>query len=64
MAINKDIRVGGSKRATLRLEIINLFDNPWYAAMQSVASGNNNFGRVTSQGNYSRTMQVTGRFSF
>lgn len=64
VAINKDIRLGGGRRATLRLEIINLFDNPWYAAMQSVASGNANFGRVTSQGNYSRTMQITGRFSF
>ena len=38
VAINKDMRVGGGRRATLRLEIINLFDNPWYAAMQSVAS--------------------------
>jgi trimeric autotransporter adhesin len=64
VAINKDIRLGGGRRATLRLEIINLFDNPWYAAMQSVASGNANFGRVTSQGNYSRTMQITGRISF
>jgi trimeric autotransporter adhesin len=64
VAINKDIRFGGGKRATLRLEIINLFDNPWYAAMTSVAYGNNNFGKVESQGNYSRTMQVTGRFSF
>ncbi len=64
VAINKDIRMGGSKRATLRLEIINLFDNPWYAALQSVAFGNANFGRVVSQGNYSRTFQVTGRFSF
>ena len=64
VAINKDIRFGGGKRATLRLEIINLFDNPWYAAMSSVAFGNNNFGKVESQGNYSRTMQVTGRFSF
>jgi hypothetical protein len=64
VAINKDIRFGAGRRASLRLEIINLFDNPWYAAMQSVASGNTNFGRVTSQGNYSRTMQVTGRFSF
>ena len=63
VAINKDIRFG-ARRATFRLEIINLFDNPWYAAMQSVASGNTNFGRVTSQGNYSRTMQVTARFSF
>ena len=64
LAINKDIRFGGGKRAGLRLEIINVFDNPWYAAMQSVAFGNNNFGRVTEQGNYSRTFQVTGRFSF
>jgi hypothetical protein len=64
IAINKDVRFGGGKRASLQLQIINLFDNPWYAAMQSVASGNTNFGRVTSQGNYSRTMQITGRFSF
>jgi hypothetical protein len=64
VAINKDIRFGGDKRATLRLEVINLFDNPWYAAMQSVAWGNANFGRVDEQGNYSRTMQITGRFSF
>ena len=54
VAINKDIRFGGGKRATLRLEIINLFDNPWYAAMSSVAFGNNNFGKVESQGNYSQ----------
>ncbi|MBY0496424.1 MAG: hypothetical protein K2Y23_19630 [Cyanobacteria bacterium] len=64
VAINKDFRLGGGKRATLRLEIINLFDNPWYAAMSSAAFGNTNFGRVVTQGNYSRTMQVTGRFSF
>ena len=48
-----------------RLEIINLFDNPWYAAMTSLAYGNTtSFGKVESQGNYSRTFQVTGRFSF
>jgi hypothetical protein len=64
VAINKEFPVGGSRRATLRLEVINLFDNPWYAAMESVAWGNANFGRVSSQGNYSRTMQVTARFSF
>ena len=64
VAINKDIRFGGGKRATFRLEIINLFDNPWYEALASVSSGNSNFGRVDSQGNYSRTFQITGRFSF
>ncbi len=64
MAINKDVRVGGDRRATLRLEIINLFDNPWYAALFSTAAGNANFGRVTAQANYSRTLQVTARFTF
>jgi hypothetical protein len=30
-----------------------------------VAYGNTtSFGKVESQGNYSRTMQITGRFSF
>jgi len=64
MAINKDFPFGGQRRATLRLEVINLFDNPWYAALSSVAQGNSGFGRVTAQANYSRTMQLTARFSF
>jgi hypothetical protein len=64
LKINKDFSLGGNRRAGLGLEVINLFDNPWYAALASTAAGNQNFGRVTSQANYSRTMQITGRFSF
>jgi hypothetical protein len=64
MAVNKDFRLGGSVRATLRLEVINLFDNPWFAALSSTAFGNQNFGRVSAQANYSRTMQLTGRLTF
>jgi hypothetical protein len=64
LAINKDFPFGGSRRAQLRLEVINLFDNPWYAALASTAVGNTNFGRVTAQANYSRTMQVTFRMTF
>lgn len=64
MAVNKDFRLGGSARATLRLEIINVFNNPWYAALASSAYGNPNFGRVNAQANYSRTMQLTGRITF
>jgi hypothetical protein len=33
-------------------------------ALASVAHGNANFGRVTAQANYSRTFQVSARFSF
>ena len=64
MALNKDVSVGGSRRISLRLDMINVFNNPWYQALGSSAHGNTNFGRVTAQANYSRTMQVTARFSF
>jgi hypothetical protein len=64
LGINKEFRTGGSSRATLRIEIINLFNNPWYAALQSTAFGNQNFGRVNTQANYSRLAQITARFSF
>ena len=64
MAINKDIPFGGARRATIRLEMINVFNNPWYQALGSSAHGNSQFGLVTAQANYSRTMQITARFSF
>lgn len=64
MALSKDVMFGGSRRLNVRLDVINLFNNPWYVALGSVAHGNANFGRITAQANYSRTMQVTGRFSF
>ena len=54
--------LAGNQRATLRLEVINLFDNPWYAALASTAQGNANFGRVNAQANYSRTFQLTARY--
>lgn len=64
MALSKEVSVGGTRRISVRLDVINLFNNPWYVALGSSAFGNANFGRVTAQANYSRTMQVTGRFSF
>ena len=64
MRIRKDIGLGGSRRFSIDMEVINLFDNPWYTALQSTAQGNGNFGRVNAQANYSRTMQFTGRLSF
>jgi hypothetical protein len=64
LALDKDFGLGGNRRATFRMEVINLFDNPWYAALASINAGNQQFGRVTRQANYSRTIQFTGRFSF
>lgn len=65
LAINKDFRTGGSSRATLRIEVINLFNQPWFAALSSTnVSNTGTFGLVTTQGNYSRLTQVTLRMSF
>jgi hypothetical protein len=64
LAIDKTFPVGGGRYATLRVEVINVFDNPWYAALASTAQGNANFARVTAQGNYSRTLQLTARLTW
>ena len=64
LAINKDFRTGGSSRATLRIEVINLFNQPWYAALSSTSVSSSTFGLVTTQGNYSRLGQITLRMSF
>jgi trimeric autotransporter adhesin len=64
VAINKDFRTSRTTKATLRLEVINLFNTPWYTRMASASFGNPNFGQVTTQANYSRFAQVTVRFSW
>jgi trimeric autotransporter adhesin len=64
LGINKSFRTGGSSRATLRVEIINLFNNPWYAELASINVSGATFGQVTEQGNYSRLAQITFRYSF
>jgi hypothetical protein len=51
-------------RATMRIEIINLFNQPRYAALASTSVGNTQFGLVTTQGNYSRLAPITLRMSF
>jgi hypothetical protein len=49
---------------TLRLEVINLFNAPWYTRMASSSFGSATFAQVTTQGNYSRFAQLTLRLRF
>jgi len=39
IAVNKDLRVGAGTTVTLRLEVINLFNAPWYTRWRAPASG-------------------------
>jgi hypothetical protein len=64
LAVNKEFRLGGGRTAMIRLEVINLFNAPWYTRLASASFGNANFGQVTTQGNYSRFAQVTVRLQF
>jgi hypothetical protein len=64
LAINKDFPTSRTTKATLRLEVINLLNTPWYTRMASSSFGNANFAQVTTQGNYSRFAQVTVRFNW
>ncbi len=64
LAVNKDFATSRTTKATLRVEVINLFNTPWYTRMASASFGNANFGQVTTQANYSRFAQITVRFSW
>jgi hypothetical protein len=63
-AVNKDFRTGGTTRVTLRLEVLNVFNTPFFTRMASASVGNASFGQVTTQGNYSRFAQLTARLQF
>jgi hypothetical protein len=64
LALDKEFRTGGGTRATLRIEIINLFNTPWYTSLASTNFGAANFGQVTTQANLSRFTQITARFDW
>jgi hypothetical protein len=64
VAFDKQFATGGSSRATLRMEILNLFNTPWYTSLASTNVGAANFGQVTTQANLSRFAQITLRFEF
>ncbi len=64
LGINKEFRGVGRSSFVVRVEIINLFNTPWYTSLASNALGNSNFGRETTQANYSRFAQITLRAQF
>ena len=64
LALSKDLRTSRTTKATIRLEVINLLNTPWYSRMASSSFGNANFAQVTTQANYSRFSQLTVRFNW
>ncbi len=62
----KNFRLGGSKQAQVKIEVLNLFNRP---TVRGLSGGNtfapgNSFGTTTSQSGFMRIMQFMFRFSF
>ena len=52
------------RRADVRIEILNFFNQPKYAGFSSSTFGNSGFGRVTTQAGFMRIWQLSFRFAF
>jgi hypothetical protein len=59
----KDVRLGGSRRAQVKVEVLNI-TNTVKTVGPNTQLGNANFGRVLSQRGFMRLTQLTFRLSF
>ncbi len=62
--LSKQVRTGGGTSASIRLEVLNMFNIVQWAAPASSAYGNSSFGQITNQANNMRMVQFTLRFQF
>ena len=56
--------MGGSTSASVRIEVLNLFNIVQWAAPASSVFGNSAFGQINNQANNMRMVQFTFRFQF
>jgi hypothetical protein len=63
LSIIKNTRILESLAAQIRVEAVNAFNTPVFRAPNTQV-GNPNFGRITSQANFARIMQVSVRLMF
>jgi hypothetical protein len=64
LGVGKNVRTPGGTSASVRLEVLNLFNIVQWAAMASSQFGNSSFGQITNQANNMRMVQFTVRFQF
>ena len=63
LGIQRDVRLGGTTRLKLGVEIFNLFNNVVFGGINTNIT-NANFGRVSSQTNTARVAQLKVRVEF
>ena len=64
LSVRKETPTGAGTSLSLRVEVLNLFNQVHWAAPASSAFGNSNFGLITNQANNMRMVQFTARFQF
>jgi hypothetical protein len=64
LGISKNVHTGGGTSASVRLEVLNMFNIVQWAAMASSQVGVATFGQITTQANNMRMVQFTLRFQF
>jgi hypothetical protein len=64
LSVMKSVRTGGNTSASIRVEVLNVFNQVHWAEPQSSTFGNSAFGQITNQANNMRMMQFTLRFQF
>jgi hypothetical protein len=64
LGISKQIRTGGGTSASVRIEVLNMFNIVQWAAMASSQFGNSSFGQINNQANNMRMVQFTLRYQF
>jgi hypothetical protein len=61
----KNFRLGGSKTAQLKIEVLNMFNRPNVRALLGANTvGSTNFGQTNTQSGFMRITQLMFRFSF
>ncbi len=64
LSVSKEVRTPGRTSASVRLEVLNMFNIVQWAAPASSAFGNSAFGQINTQANNMRMVQFTLRFQF
>jgi hypothetical protein len=65
LSVAKNLRLGGSRQAQIKIEIINLFNRVQLRGNQmNTTQGNSAFGTIVSQGGFMRLTQVMFRYSW
>lgn len=64
LSVSKNVKTGGSTSASVRLEVLNMFNIVQWAAPLSSSFGNSSFGQINTQANNMRMIQFTLKFAF